>query len=378
MDYNSGCFVGRVWDQSQNGPCLVYLRDGNVYDITSSTIPTMRDLLELNNIDEYLNKFEGQRLISINDLLSISLKKDNSQFSLLAPCDFQAIKACGVTFAKSMVERVIEERSAGDPKQAETLRNQIGKLIGDNLKNIVPGSENALEVKKTLIKEGLWSQYLEVGIGKDAEVFTKAQTLSSVGYGSEVGLHPISSWNNPEPEIVLAINSKGKIKGATLGNDVNLRDVEGRSALLLGKAKDNNASCSIGPFIRIFDKSYTIDEMKSAAISLKVEGLDGYILNGSSLMSEISRDPEDLVNQTYGDHHQYPDGFMLFLGTLFAPTEDRDISGEGFTHKVGDKVTISEPYLGELINYVNLSTKCPKWKFGISAMFKNLSNRGLL
>ena len=378
MDYNSGCFVGRVWDQSQNGPCLVYLRDGDVYDITSSTIPTMRDLLELNNIDEYLKGFEGKRLISINDLLSLSLKKENSQLSLLAPCDFQAIKACGVTFAKSMVERVIEERSAGDPKQAETLRNQIGKLIGDNLKNIVPGSENALEVKKTLIKEGLWSQYLEVGIGKDAEVFTKAQTLSSVGFGSEVGLHPISSWNNPEPEIVLAINSKGKIKGATLGNDVNLRDVEGRSALLLGKAKDNNASCSIGPFIRIFDKNYTIDEMKSAAISLKVEGLDGYVLNGSSLMSEISRDPEDLVNQTFGDHHQYPDGFMLFLGTLFAPTEDRDISGEGFTHKVGDKVTISEPYLGELINYVNLSTKCPKWEFGISAMFKNLSNRGLL
>jgi len=263
-------------------------------------------------------------------------------------------------------------------KKADNLRNHIGGLIGDSLQNIIPGSEKANEVKKALISEGLWSQYLEVGIGKDAEVFTKAQTLSSVGFGAEVGLNPISNWNNPEPEIVLAVNSSGVIKGATLGNDVNLRDVEGRSALLLGKAKDNNASCSIGPFIRIFDNSYSIKDMKSAHITLKVEGKEGYILNGSSSMSEISRDPEDLVTQTIGRHHQYPDGFMLFLGTLFAPTEDRDIVGEGFTHKVGDKVTISEPNLGELINFVNLSTVCPPWNFGISSMIKNLSKRGLI
>ena len=224
----------------------------------------------------------------------------------------------------------------------------------------------------------MWSQYLEVGIGKDAEVFTKAQTLSSVGFGAEVGLNPISNWNNPEPEIVLAVNSNGIIKGATLGNDVNLRDVEGRSALLLGKAKDNNASCSIGPFIRIFDNTYSIDDMKSAQLTLRVEGKEGYVLNGSSSMSEISRDPEDLVKQTIGRHHQYPDGFMLFLGTLFAPTEDRDVVGEGFTHKVGDKVTISESNLGELINYVNLSTDCPPWDYGISAFTRNLSQRGLL
>ena len=311
-------------------------------------------------------------------MLISSLASQNKQFFLIAPCDFQAIKACGVTFAKSMVERVIEERAAGDPKKAESLRGYIVGLIGDSLQDIIPGSDKSLEVKKALVKEGLWSQYLEVGIGKDAEVFTKAQTLSSVGYGSEVGLHPISNWTNPEPDIVLAVNSKGIIKGATLGNDVNLRDVEGRSALLLGKAKDNNASCSIGPFIRIFDDTYTMANMKSAHINLNVEGKDGYILNGSSSMSEISREPEDLVRQTCGAHHQYPDGFMLFLGTLFAPTEDRDTPGEGFTHKLGDKVTISEPYLGELINYVNLSTECPKWEFGISAMINNLSNRGLL
>ena len=378
MDFGKGCFVGRIWDKNKAGPCLVTIRNEHVYDITSPNIPTMRDLLELNDVKGYLDHNIGEKIVSVQELLISSLASQNKQFFLIAPCDFQAIKACGVTFAKSMVERVIEERAAGDPKKAESLRGYIGGLIGDSLQDIIPGSDKSLEVKKALVKEGLWSQYLEVGIGKDAEVFTKAQTLSSVGYGAEVGLHPISNWNNPEPEIVLAVNSKGTIQGATLGNDVNLRDVEGRSALLLGKAKDNNASCSIGPFIRIFDESYTIANMKSAHINLNVEGKDGYILNGSSSMSEISRTPEDLVSQTCGAHHQYPDGFMLFLGTLFAPTEDRDTPGEGFTHKLGDKVTISEPYLGELINYVNLSTKCPKWEFGISAMINNLSNRGLL
>ena len=378
MDFGKGCFVGRIWDKNKAGPCLVTIRNEHVYDITSPNIPTMRDLLELNDVKGYLDRNIGEKIVSVQELLISSLASQNKQFFLIAPCDFQAIKACGVTFAKSMVERVIEERAAGDPKKAESLRGYIGGLIGDSLQDITPGSDKSLEVKKALVKEGLWSQYLEVGIGKDAEVFTKAQTLSSVGYGAEVGLHPISNWNNPEPEIVLAVNSKGTIQGATLGNDVNLRDVEGRSALLLGKAKDNNASCSIGPFIRIFDESYTIANMKSANINLNVEGKDGYILNGSSSMSEISRTPEDLVSQTCGAHHQYPDGFMLFLGTLFAPTEDRDTPGEGFTHKIGDKVTISEPYLGELINYVNLSTKCPKWEFGISAMINNLSNRGLL
>ena len=377
MNYSDGCFVGRIWDSAKGGPCLVTIKGNYIYDITSKEIPTIRDLLELKDINEYLESCDSTKLVSTEELLQSSLKK-NSGISLLAPCDFQAIKACGVTFAKSMVERVIEERVAGDLKKAESLRNHIGGLIGDSLQNIIPGSEKANEVKKALISEGLWSQYLEVGIGKDAEVFTKAQTLSSVGYGAEVGLNPISNWNNPEPEIVLAVNSNGIIKGAALGNDVNLRDVEGRSALLLAKAKDNNASCSIGPFIRIFDESYTLDDMKSAHISLKVEDKEGYILNGSSSMSEISRDPEDLVSQTIGRHHQYPDGFMLFLGTLFAPTEDRDIVGEGFTHKIGDKVTISEPNLGELINFVNLSTVCPQWEFGIASLIKNLSQRDLL
>ena len=377
--YNFGSFVGRVWSKVIEGPLLVKIKDGSLYDITSKQTPTMRDLLEMENPAEYISGVEGIKIISLNKIEeNVHNKVFDPDFKILAPCDLQVVKACGVTFAKSMVERVIEERAAGDPKKAEILRANIGDLIGSSLKDIVPGSAKAMEVKDILIKESLWSQYLEVGIGKDAEVFTKAQVLSSVGHGSEVGLHPISNWNNPEPEIVLAVNSKAKIVGSTLGNDVNLRDVEGRSALLLGKAKDNNASCSIGPFIRLLDDNFTIDNIRNAELTMTVEGKDGFKLQGLSSMSQISRDPENLVEQTCGRHHQYPDGFMLFLGTLFAPTEDRDTKGEGFTHKIGDKVTIHEPNLGTLINFVNLSTECPEWTFGISELLKNLSRRKLL
>ena len=377
--YNFGSFVGRVWSKVTEGPLLVKIKDGSLYDITSKQTPTMRDLLEMENPAEYISGVEGIKIISLNKIEeNVHNKVFDPDFKILAPCDLQVVKACGVTFAKSMVERVIEERAAGDPKKAEILRANIGDLIGSSLKDIVPGSAKAMEVKDILIKESLWSQYLEVGIGKDAEVFTKAQVLSSVGHGSEVGLHPISNWNNPEPEIVLAVNSKAKIVGSTLGNDVNLRDVEGRSALLLGKAKDNNASCSIGPFIRLLDDNFTIDNIRNAELTMTVEGKDGFKLQGLSSMSQISRDPENLVEQTCGRHHQYPDGFMLFLGTLFAPTEDRDTKGEGFTHKIGDKVTIHEPNLGTLINFVNLSTECPEWTFGISELLKNLSRRKLL
>ena len=377
--FNNGTYVGRIWSKKNNGPSVVKIIDNDIYDITTKEIPTVSSLLELQNPIDYVKQSHGNKVTSIDEINSnIDKKNFDPEIRLLAPCDLQVVKACGVTFAKSMVERVIEERASGDLKKAKELRASIGDLIGSNLKNIVPGSQKAQDVKEVLIKEGLWSQYLEVGIGKDAEVFTKAQVLSSVGHGAEVGLHPISNWNNPEPEIVLAVNSKSKIIGATLGNDVNLRDVEGRSALLLGKAKDNNASCSIGPFIRLFDETYNLNDVRQAEINMTVEGEDNFKLIGSSLMSEISRDPEDLVNQTCSRHHQYPDGFMLFLGTLFAPTEDRDKKGEGFTHKVGDKVIISEKNLGNLVNYVNLSTECPEWTFGISDLYKNLSKRNLI
>jgi len=377
---DEGVFVGRVWQPQAKGPSLVLLRDGDLLDLTSKSTATMTDLLELEDPVAHALEAAGERIGSLSDILAASWQGDagTDTMHLLAPCDLQAVKACGVTFANSMIERVIEERAAGDPQKAAAIRERCNAIIGDSLKDLKAGSPEAERVKRALIEEEVWSQYLEVGIGPDAEVFTKGQPMSSVGWGAPVGLHPISTWNNPEPEIVLAVDSRGTIKGATLGNDVNLRDIEGRSALLLGKAKDNNASCSIGPFIRLFDSGYGLNDVRSAELDLKVEGPDGFVLHGKSSMTEISRDPLDLVAQTCGDHHQYPDGFMLFMGTLFAPTQDRDVAGEGFTHKIGDVVTISNKELGGLQNTVELSTTCPPWTFGTAALMRNLASRNLL
>ncbi len=367
-DYATGCFAGRIWRADPGGPSLVTLRDGRVIDVTCRAVPTMRDLLELSDPAVWLATAPGTDLGPLGDLAA----------HLLAPCDLQAVKACGVTFAGSMVERVIEERAAGDPAQAENIRARVATAIGDSLRGLVPGSPQAAAAKAALIREGLWSQYLEVGIGPDAEVFTKAQPMSAVGFGAQVGLHPVSRWNNPEPEIVLAVDSTGEIRGATLGNDVNLRDVEGRSALLLGKAKDNNAACAIGPFLRLFDATFSLADVRRAELTLRVTGMDGFELTGRSSMTEISRDPADLVAQTRGRHHQYPDGLMLFLGTMFAPTQDRDAPGQGFTHHIGDVVTISAPRFGSLTNTVALSTDCPEWTFGTAALMRNLAARGLI
>lgn len=372
-----GTLLGRVWNPAEEGPSVVTVRDGHVIDITSKTAPLTRDIAEMDDPVAYVQTAEGGSLGTVEDVSRAEVG-DASQVHFLAPCDLQAIKACGVTFAGSMIERVIEEQAAGDLQKAAAIRTRVSAVIGDSLRHITPGSPDAAKVKAALIAEGMWSQYLEVGIGPDAEVFSKAQTLSSVGTGAQVGLHPISTWNNPEPEVVLAVSSRGTIVGATLGNDVNLRDVEGRSALLLSKAKDNNASCAIGPMIRLFDADFTLDDVRTAELDMTVVGTDGYTLDGHSSMKEISRDPTDLVTATIGRHHQYPDGFMLFLGTLFAPTEDRDVPGEGFTHKMGDIVTISSPALGALTNTVRLSTDCAEWTFGIRALMRNLAQRKLL
>ncbi|WP_435257321.1 fumarylacetoacetate hydrolase family protein [Thioclava sp. FR2] len=377
LDSNA-LLVGRVW-RPDIGPALVLLRGDRVIDITSATTPTMRDLLERNDLVEFLRNAQGEDIASLQELAASSVADaGEEQLHLLAPPDLQAVKASGVTFAASMVERVIEEKAAGDADRAEAIRARVREVIGDSLSGIVPGSAEAMKVKDVLIAEGMWSQYLEVGIGPDAEVFTKAQPMASVGWGARVGLHPISTWNNPEPEIVLAINSRGDIVGATLGNDVNLRDVEGRSALLLGKAKDNNASSAIGPFLRVFDDNFSLDSIRNAELSMRVTGEDGFMLDGRSSMSKISRDPASIVRQTIGAHHQYPDGFFLFLGTMFAPVKDRDAPGQGFTHHRGDIVEIWERNLGILVNTVGLSTECRPWNFGVGALMHNLARRGLL
>ncbi|GGW25944.1 MULTISPECIES: fumarylacetoacetate hydrolase family protein [Halomonadaceae] len=375
-DLNKALLVGRVWLEGNHpGPALVTISNGQVIDITAFG-PTMADLLEHDDLQAVVEQAEGPLLCSVEELI------ENSQLSqpqvpyLLAPCDVQAVKACGVTFAVSLLERMIEEQAGGDPARAVKLRDDLQALIGTDLSKIAPGSEEAMSLKKALQARGGWSQYMEVGIGPDAEVFTKAQPLSSVGFGTPVGLHPSSQWNNPEPEIVLAVDSRGQVRGATLGNDVNLRDVEGRSALLLGKAKDNNASCSIGPFIRLFDDHFTIDSVRNCQVSLRIEGVDDdFLLQGKSDMREISRDPLDLVQQTIGDHHQYPDGFMLFLGTMFSPIQDRDGEGQGFTHHLGDRVTIATPALGALVNRVGRSDQLPPWTYGIRELMRHLARR---
>lgn len=373
----AGLYLGRVW-RAGLGPSVVVLRGARLFDITGRAAPTMRDVLELDDIAGHVAGIPGEDIGSLADIAGAAGDADEGVTHLLAPCDLQAVKACGVTFARSMVERVIEERAAGDPARAKAVRERVAGAIGDSLRDLVPGSAKAAEVKRLLQAEGLWSQYLEVGIGPDAEVFTKCPAMAAVGYGAGVGLHPISKWNNPEPEIVLAVDSRGRIRGASLGNDVNLRDVEGRSALLLGKAKDNNASAAIGPFIRIFVAGFSLDDVRRARLTMEVAGDDGFRLDGHSSMAEISRDPADLVRQACGRHHQYPDGFMLYCGTMFAPVQDRDGPGQGFTHHLGDRVTIRAAGLGELTNRVRLSTELPEWRFGTAALMRNLAGRGLL
>ena len=365
-DWREGLFVGRV--ETAEGPTPVLLAGGVVHDM-SRAAPTVSQLVA----DRAFDASAGRAL---GDLESLALSADRTP-RLLSPVDLQCVKAAGVTFAVSAVERVIEERARGDATKAAEVRAMLEGRIGGGIRGLKPGSTEAMALKQALIDEGMWSQYLEVAIGPDAEIFTKSPVLSTVGWGAEIGVRSDSSWNNPEPEIAILADSHGTPVGASLGNDVNLRDFEGRSALLLGKAKDNNASCSLGPFVRLFDQSFTMDDVRAAQVDLLIEGEDGYVLKGHSSMREISRDPTDLVAQAMSEHH-YPDGYILFLGTLFAPTQDRDIPGSGFTHKVGDIVSISTPKLGKLVNRVTHSKDARPWTLGIAGLMQNLMQRGLL
>jgi len=379
IDWTSATLLGRAWVPRHDGPSPVTVRaDGSVVDL-SATLATTSAALERDDIVSVVRAASGSVLCSVAELLDNSQPDfDASRPRLLAPCDLQAIKAAGVTFVESMLERVIEEQARGDASKADAIRARIAGILGGSLTSLKPGSADAARVKQVLVEQGAWSQYLEVGIGPDAEVFTKTQPMASVGHGAPIGLHPGSAWNNPEPEIVLAVNSRGTIQGATLGNDVNLRDFEGRSALLLSKAKDNNASCSIGPFIRLFDDKFTLDDVRQCELALDVFGADGFHLAGRSSMRKISRDPADLVEQTINDNHQYPDGFVLFMGTMFAPVKDRDAPGAGFTHHMDDRVVIATDRLGALENKVTTSDKATPWTFGVGALMRNLAARGLL
>jgi fumarylacetoacetate (FAA) hydrolase family protein len=379
-DADRATLVGRLW-MPELGPVLVGAQGGALFDL-SAAAPTASELFERDDPVHAIR--QAMRVASPLAALDAVLAngdeatRDMSRPWLLAPCDLQVVKASGVTFVASLLERVIEEQARGDAARARGIREALAGVLGDNLAGIVPGSPQAARVKQLLIEQDAWSQYLEVGIGPDAEIFTKAPVLSAVGTGAEVGIHPGSVWNNPEPEVVLAVNSRGRTVGATLGNDVNLRDFEGRSALLLGKAKDNNASCAIGPFIRVFDERFGIDDVRRCDVSLEVEGTDGFRLEGLSSLSKISRDPLELVAQAIGPNHAYPDGLMLFLGTMFAPTQDRHGPGQGFTHVVGDVVRISAPQLGTLVNRVVTSDRARPWSFGVAALMRSLARRGLL
>jgi fumarylacetoacetate (FAA) hydrolase family protein len=378
-DAEAATLVGRLHDPADGGPSVVALRggaDGELIDLTPFA-PTVAHLLHHENpVALARSAAPISRSWPAAEVLAATLAGRRDVPYLLAPCDLQVIKACGVTFVRSLIERVIEEAAMGDPARAAGVRGRVEEVVGGALADLVPGSAEAARAKEALIAEGLWSQYLEVGIGPDAEVFTKAPVLSAVGTGAAVGVWSRSAWNNPEPELVLAVSAEGRPLGATLGNDVNLRDIEGRSALLLGKAKDNNASCAIGPLLRLFDEGFGMDDVRALDVTLTVErtggGPDGGgpVLSGVSSMREISRDPLELLAQTVGAHHQYPDGLVLFTGTLFAPGD--------FTHELGDVVRISSPRLGTLVNAVRHAESAPPWSFGLRALMTNLAARGLL
>ena len=378
-DHERARLAGRVWRPEVNGPSVVAVRGAELVDI-SRAFPTVRDLCEADDPAATVREAAGEAVGSVEEVLANTPpeRRDRSRPWLLGPVDLQAVKAAGVTFAVSMLERVIEERARGNPDAAATIRAEVTRLVGDDLGRLKPGSAEAAHLKQVLMEQGAWSQYLEVGIGPDAEIFTKCQPMAAVGTGMDAGIHPGSSWNNPEPEVVLAVSSAGRIVAASLGNDVNLRDVEGRSALLLGKAKDNNASCAIGPFLRFFDRAFTLDDVRGMTVSLTVEGEDGFRMEGTSSIAKISRDPAELVAQMVNEHHPYPDGAVLFLGTMFAPVDDREAPGKGFTHHNRDVVVIAAPRLGRLVNRMRPTDQCERWRFGVGALMRNLAGRGLL
>jgi len=372
--------VGRAWVPAEDGPCVIGVRGDDAVDLTRA-YPTVSQLLNVAKPGDV--RAAMQRAPSLGPIAGVIAnsaegRRDPSRPWLLAPCDLHVVMASGVTYVASLLERVIEERTRGNPALADGVRRDIEAIVGADLRGVKPGSPESARIKEVLVAQGMWSPYLEVGIGPDAELFTKCPSMAPVGFGARVGIHPASVWNNPEPELVLAVNGAGAIAAVTLGNDVNLRDVEGRSALLLGRAKDNNASCAVGPFFRMLDESFPLAAVRRVSFETVVTGTDGFRLAHTTRVAEISRDVADLAGQAIGRTHQYPDGFILFVGTMFAPVDDRGAPGSGFTHKVGDTVSISAPELGTLINEVVTCDQAEPWTFGTGALMANLARRGLL
>jgi fumarylacetoacetate (FAA) hydrolase family protein len=372
--------IGRAWAPAAGGPCVIGVRGEDAVDLTA-TWPTVSQLLNTASPVDIRAVIQTAPALAGMDALvanSVEGSRDAARPWLLAPNDLQAVKASGVTFVASLLERVIEERARGNPALADGVRREIQAIVGPDLRGVKPGSPEAARIKEVLVAQGMWSQYLEVGIGPDAELFTKCPPMAAVGLGARVGIHPASVWNNPEPELVLVVNGAGTIVAVALGNDVNLRDVEGRSALLLGRAKDNNASCAVGPLFRVLDRTFDLDAVRRIDFETVVEGPDAFRITHTTHVAEISRDLADLAGQAIGRFHHYPDGLILFIGTMFTPLDDRGAPGSGFTHKVGDVVRISAPALGALVNEVVHCDQAEPWSFGTGALMANLARRGLL
>ncbi len=379
-DPSAALLIGRAWLPAAGGPAVIAVRGAEAVDLTPSypTVSHLLDAAKPGDVRAAMGRAPSLGALEAIIANSVEGRRDPTRPWMLAPCDLQAVMASGVTYVASLLERVIEERAGGNPALADGVRREIETIIGPDLRRVRPGSPEAARVKEVLLARGMWSPYLEVGIGPDAELFTKCPPMAPVGLGARVGIHPASVWNNPEPELVLAVNSAGAIAGVTLGNDVNLRDVEGRSALLLGRAKDNNASCAVGPFVRMLDDGFTLDVVRRLSFETVVDGPDGFRLSHTTHLAEISRDLADLAGQAIGRTHQYPDGFVLFVGTMFAPVADRRGPGSGFTHEAGDVVRITARELGSLVNEVVPCDQAEPWTFGTGALMSHLARRGML